>query len=140
MGSGKLIRFDTSAAKRDQCRVRSTPLSIISVGRDAEILRLRQEIIGRHSDLQIRSMTPEEAETWVRWAQPHLWVFCHTVELPRLVHLACRIRRFSPRSRLLLLVGSHDPGFEVTLFHQIVRSVDGVESLLDRLSQMAIAV
>ena len=83
---------------------------------------------------------PEEAEKLARDSEPHLWIFCSTIELPRLVHLACTIRRNSPSSRLLLMEGSRRPGFELSLFHKAIPPLEGPDFLLNTVSHLAIAV
>jgi hypothetical protein len=142
MGPEEGLNFDSLAAEKDERHGSLGAPSIVSVGSDPEILRLRHEMIARHSDVQIRSITPEEAETWTQRSEPHLWVFCHSVELTRLLFLACSIRRFSPGSRLLLLSGARSPSSEMGLFHQVIRPIDGVEmeAFLDHLSEMSLAV
>lgn len=126
---------------RDKIRIRQTPLSLFSVGRDKELLRLREDLIVSNSDLRVRSLTPEEAEAPARSSGARLWIFCSSIELPKLVYLACSIRRYSPASRLLLLKGSRPPGFEDSLFHNILSaSADTIESFLDAVSSLVLAV
>lgn len=127
------------APVKDKVGVRNSPLSIFSVGRDKELLRLRERSIASRSDLQVRSFSPEEAEAPARGPGAHLWVFCSSVELPRLVYLACSIRRYSPDSRLLLLKNSRQSGFEDSLFHWVLPASDGIEALLDAISTLAVA-
>ena len=140
MRSGKVIDIRSFVEKRDQTRVRSTPLAILSVGRNPAILELRQKVIGSRSDLHILSLTPEQAEALAQSSEPHVWVFCHTVELHKVVSLACRIRRFSPQSKLILLEKSHQAGFEASLFHRIIHPIDGVVPFLEALTHLATAV
>jgi hypothetical protein len=114
-------------------------LAIVSVGRDPEILRQRQDFIRSQANLAIHSITPEEADAQSHRNEPHLWVFCHTIELPRLVYLACRVLRFSPDSRLILLEGQHRVGFESSLFHSVIRPRDGAEVFLKAVAQLSAA-
>jgi hypothetical protein len=139
MRSDNVIRFRSPWGGHDRAHVRSTPLPIICVGRDPGILRLRLNFIQLHSDLAVRSLTPEEADRWIHRPEPHVWVFCYTVELPRLVYLACRILRFSPESRLTLIEGAHRIGFESTLFHLVIRRADGTDAFLEGLIHLATA-
>jgi hypothetical protein len=139
MRSNNVLYFRSPRIGQDRAHVRSRPLPIICVGSDSGILRSRQNAIQSQSDLAVSSMTPEEADRWIRRTEPHVWVFCYTVELPRLVYLACRILRFSPQSRLILLEGAHRIGFEGTLFHLIVRRADGTDAFLEALTHLATA-
>lgn len=137
----RVLQFQSPAAVRDRSvRLRSAPLSIISVGRDPAILHRRECILANDSGLSVRSVMPEDAEKWARSTEPHLWIFCSTIELPRLVHLACAVRRHSPTSRLLLMAGSRPPGFEVSLFHKTIPPLEGPEFLLNTVSHLAVAV
>jgi hypothetical protein len=117
---------------------RSSPLPILSVGRDAEILRRRERVLVSRSTLSIRSVNPKEAEATARSSAPHLWIFCSTIELPQLVYLACSVRRYCPASRLLLLQGSRPPGFEVSLFHQVLAPGEDTDVFLDTISRLAL--
>lgn len=139
MGSDKAISIRIPRVRSDSVHVRSTPLRILSVGRDPAILQLREQVICSRSDLSVRSLTPEEADTWTQRPNPHLWIFCHTLETRTLVYLACRVLRFSPESRLLLLHGGQRIGFEASLFHKVIRPVSGEEVFLDTLAAMATA-
>jgi hypothetical protein len=139
MRSEKVVSFRSARTGKDRAPVRPAPRSIISVGKDPELLRLRQQVIKSQSNLSVRSMTPEEADAWTTRPEPHVWVFCHTVELPRLVYLACRVLRFSPESRLILLEGRQRIGFESSLFHTVLRPSDGVEGFLEALMNLSVA-
>lgn len=139
MRSNKVVGFRPVRTGRGPVPVRSVPRSIISVGSDPELLRLREQVICSQSTLSVRSMTPEEAGSWSARAEPHVWVFCHTVELPRLVYLACRVLRFSPQSRLILLEGTQRIGFESSLFHLIIRPSDGANGFLEALTNLSVA-
>jgi hypothetical protein len=112
-------------------------LSILSVGRDREILERRERMIAGRSDLTVRSMPPEEAEANARDPRKRLWIFCSTVELPKLMYLASSIRRYSPNSRLLVVDRYQLPRFALTLFHRSVCAFDEVDTLLEAVSQMA---
>ena len=97
-----------------------------------------QTIIGR-SDLRVRSVDAGQAESLARQTDPCLRIFCNTVEVPKLAYLACSVRRYSPRSRLMLLKGSRPAGFEDSLFHWVVRPSEGLEGFLDAISVLAVA-
>lgn len=136
MQNKKVLEFH----KRDRMQVQAAPLTIVSVGRDPEVLRRRESVLSSQSDLSVRSVTPEDAERWARSSEPHLWIFCSTIELPRLVHLASTVRRYSPSSRLLLMEGARRPGFELQLFHRAIPPLEGPEFLLMAVSHLAVAV
>lgn len=140
MEEENIVAMQSPAAGRDRIHVRPLPRAICLVGRDREILRRRESAIAGRSQLSVRSLSPEEAEKLVRDEEPRLWIFCHSIDLGRQVHLACCVRRHSPASRLVLMRGRREPGFEATLFHQIVPALDGPGSLIDAVSHLAVAV
>jgi hypothetical protein len=140
MEDEEVVMLQSPAAGRDRAHVRACPREIYSVGSDREILRRRERMLAGRSQLSVRSMLPDEAEKQVRDAEPRLWIFCHTIDLARLVHLAGCVRRHSPESRLVLTRGRRAPGFEQSLFHQIVPALEGPESLIDAVSHLAVAV
>lgn len=119
--------------------MRHFPLTIFSVGRDQELLRQRERIIAARSDLRVRSMTPEEAEAPARGTTPHLWIFCDSIEIAKLVYLACSIRRYSPNSRLLRLKGALQSSFEDSLFHWILPASEGIDPFLQAVNTLAVA-
>jgi hypothetical protein len=119
--------------------VRHFPLSIFSIGRDRELLRQRERIIAGRSELRVRSLSPEEAEAPARGTTPHLWIFCNSVELAKLVYLASSIRRYSAGSRLLRLKGSLQSSFEDSLFHWVLPASEGIEPFLKAVSTLAVA-
>jgi len=84
-------------------------------------------------------MTPEEAEALARGRTPHLWIFCNSVEIAKLVYLACSIRLYSPDSRLLRLKGALHSSFEDSLFHWILPASEGIDSFLQAVSTLAVA-
>jgi hypothetical protein len=140
MDTKEPVAMESPAASRDRVCTRTSPLEVFSVGRNPEILKRRQRAIANRSQLSVRSLTPEEAEKVVRDGAARLWIFCSTVELGTLVHLACCVRRHSPASRLLLMRGVRGAGFEATLFHRVVPIMEGSETLMEAVSQLAVAV
>jgi hypothetical protein len=108
------------------------------VGRDKALLQSREEIILSRSDLRIRTLTPEDAEAPARAADPRVWIFCSSIELPKVVYLACSVRRYSPASRLLLIKKADRPAFEDSLFHRATSAGEGIESFLDAISCLAL--
>lgn len=137
MSFGKVVPFRSAVRSQDRSPVRSTPLPILSIGRDRQILRVREQVITSRAGVGVLSLTADEAEPWTRNSEPHLWLFCHTIELPRLVALACRVRRFSAGSRLAVLEGSQHLSFEASLFHRVIRPTEGVERILDTICSLA---
>lgn len=138
MTSRDLCEYPRPFAVTDSVCARSSPLSILSVGRDPEILARRERVITSDSALTVRSMNPEQAESWARAPEAYLWIFCRTVELPRLVYLASSVRRYSPASRLIVVQGSRVPGFEASLFHHIVAPGEETEVFLDAVTRLAL--
>lgn len=114
------------------------PVTLISVGRDPELLRQREALLAR-TGIHTRSALPEQAETDARSPEARVWVFCSTVEAAQVVYLACSVRRYSPNSKLLLIEGSRRVGFEASLFDRILKSKDAPEALLPAVSDLAIA-
>ncbi|MGC2635587.1 MAG: hypothetical protein WA294_00300 [Acidobacteriaceae bacterium] len=102
------------------------------------LLQSREEIILSRSDLRIRTLTPEDAETPARDTDPRVWIFCSSIELPKVVYLACSIRRYSPASRLLLIKKVERPAFEDSLFHRVIPAAEGIDSFLDAISSLAV--
>lgn len=133
--------IDSRSARNgiDRSRVRQMPLPVLAIGRDREMLQLLDRNIRSCSDLAIRSLSPEEAEPLSQRPEPHLWLFCNTFEARTLIHLACRVIRYSPQSRLLLLSGAQRVGLEGTLFHHVVRRGDGYPPLLEAVSELSVA-
>lgn len=138
MESGYVLEFPRLDSRQDKICRRSSPLPILSVGRDAELLLRRERAIRDRSDLSIRSMSPEEAESWSRSEKARLWIFCGSIEISRLVYLACSVRRYSRHSRLVL-DSARLPGFERSLFDCIVRSDRETDALLEAVSRFALA-
>lgn len=139
MDSSSRIDFPSVRSRIDRSNVRQKPLSILTVGRDGDMLQLVERMIRGCSDLSIRSLSPEEAEPLCHRPEPHLWLFCNTFEARTLVYLACRVIRYSPQSRLLLLTGGQRVGFEGTLFHRVIRRGDGDAPLLEAVSELSVA-
>lgn len=133
-----LVQSPRSTLIKDGPCARFSPLAVLSIGRNAEILSRRAALITSHSALEVRSLNPDEAEGWARSSKAFLWIFCSTVELPRLVYLTCSVRRYSPSSRLLLMQGKRAPGFESSLFHFILPASDDEEPFLDAVSRLSL--
>ena len=136
MDMGELLHFP--ARTRDKVHAGSALLSILSVGRNREILVRREVLIRSRFDLVIRSLMPEEAEGEARGAKEYLWIFCSTVELPKLMSLAHTVRDANSKSRLILAQEKHRAGFEVALFHRVVAMSEGIEAFLDAVNALSI--
>jgi hypothetical protein len=111
-------------------------LPVISVGNDRGLLSIREAVI-RSIGLSARSMTSEQAEATARSPECHVWVFCSSIELGQLVHLATTIRRCSPNSKLLLLEGAREAGPEAVLFEKIFDSPGRIETMLESVKRLA---
>jgi hypothetical protein len=134
MSSPKVLSFKTPFGAGPMPK----PHAVISVGRNGEVLRLREGLLSSRGR-PVQSLTPEQAETEAHSADPHVWIFCSSVELFQIVYLACSIRRYSPESRLLLFEDLRLAGFEGALFHKVLKSADGPNALLTALDEMAFA-
>ena len=131
-----LIAWKTSRLAERQSRGELLP--IISVGDDETLLALREKII-KGKGYSVLSLTSVEAELIAHSSEPHLWVFCSTIDLGQLAYLACAVRRQSPRSLLLLLAGARPVGCEAALFQRVLSPIDGVDELLETIGELAIA-
>lgn len=138
MSFTKVLPFKTDSARNPGLEGLSKNAAVISVGRSAEILRLRQQALLCHG-WTVRSVTPEQAETEARSPEQRLWIFCNTVEIVQLVYLACSVRRYSPGSRLILIERSTQPGFELSLFHRALKMTEGDDVLVTAVSELSSA-
>lgn len=139
MQPGNTFHFSDSSASRDTICLRTSPRAVVCVGRDRDALKSHEQEIRSRSDLMVRCLTPEEAESAARSAQPRLWIFCGGIELSKLVYLACSVRRFSRDSRLVLEC-RRAPGFEASLFDEIIQPPEATDALLEAVSYLALAV
>jgi len=139
MDARSVIELQHSVRPRETVPAPSALLSVISVARSKEFLRFRERLITSRSDLVVRSVSPEDAQPLTHLGSAHLWIFCSTIELTQLVHLACSVRRHSAASRLLLVRTSRRPGFEDRLFHRIVIEWEGAGAFFDAVAALAAA-
>lgn len=123
----------------DNFLARNSPLPVILIGRDRNLLRFREKAISERSDLNVQIVDPDVAEPMARSAIARIWIFCSSLEISRVVYLACSVRRYSPDSRLILIKNSLKDGFEDFLFHWIGCAADGIEPLLNGVSTLAVA-
>ncbi len=111
-------------------------LPVFSVGRDVELLSARENALA-NTGIAVHSLIPEQAEPAARESCPRLWVFCASVEIPTLVFLACRIRRHSPGSRLVLLERDSPAGVEASLFHRVIDRQGDMDALTSVIFDLA---
>jgi hypothetical protein len=111
--------------------------TIVQIGRDEELLRLRAMIISS-AGYTVHSMTPDQATRELQKAQgARVWVFCHTLEFYELALLAVAIRRERPADRLLRLSGLNDIRQVPGLFDELLEPVKGVDDLLRVVGNLA---
>jgi hypothetical protein len=114
------------------------PQTVLQVGRDNELLRLRAKIIGS-AGYVVRSMTPDQTLAEMREAfAPRVWVLCHTLDFYELALLAVAIRSQCPADRLLRLTGLNDDlGQAPGLFHDLLEPITSVDDLLRVVAALA---
>jgi len=114
------------------------PQTILQVGRDPELLRLRAKIISCAGYI-VQSMTPDQVPAEIRKTRgPSVWVFCHTLAFYELALLAAAVRHAHPADKLLRLTALNDdirqaPG----LFDELVGPIMGVDELLRVVAALA---
>ena len=106
-------------AEREKSAYQRMTMPVLSIGRDRPLMLVRQRAMDG-AGIPVRSLTPEQAERYVRDGEPRIWVLCASIELVTLLFLACGIRRYSPVSRLVLLEHTAEPGIESSLFHRVL--------------------
>ena len=113
------------------------PQTVLQVGRDQELLRLRARIITR-AGYTVHSMTPDQVTGEIRAARgPRIWVFCHTLDFYELALLAVAIRNAQPADKLLRLTSLNDIGQAPGLFDELLEPIMGVDELLRVVSVLA---
>jgi hypothetical protein len=106
------------------------PQTVLQVGRDQELSRLRAKII-RCAGYTVHSMTPEQVPAEIRETPgPRVWVFCHTLDFYELALLAVAIRNSHPADKLLRLTSLNDTQQAPGLFDELLEPVMGVDELL----------
>jgi hypothetical protein len=113
------------------------PQTVLQVGRDQELLRLRAKIISC-AGYTVQSMTPDQvpAEIW-ETPGPRVWVFCHTLDLYELALLAVAIRNSYPEDKLLRLTSLNDTQQAPGLFDELLEPIMGVDELLRVVAALA---
>jgi hypothetical protein len=111
--------------------------TVLQVGRDQELLRLRAKIISS-AGYTVRSMTPEQVPVEIREATaPRVWVFCHTLDFYELALLAVAIRNSRPADKLLRLTSLDDTQQAPGLFDEQLEPISGVDELLRVVAALA---
>jgi hypothetical protein len=106
------------------------PQTVLQVGRDQELLRLRAKIISC-AGYTVQSMIPDQVPAEVReTSDPRVWVFCHTLDFYELALLAVAIRNSHPEDKLLRLASLNDTRQAPGLFDELLEPVMGVDELL----------
>jgi hypothetical protein len=119
------------------CPTAARPNTVIQIGRDEELLRLRAMLISS-AGLTVHSMTPDQATREIKRVQDvRVWVFCHTLEFYELVLLAVAIRKQRPSDKMLRLTGLNDIRQVPGLFDELLEPVRGVDDLLRTVSHLA---
>jgi hypothetical protein len=113
------------------------PQTVLQVGRDEELLRLRAKIISC-AGYTVQSMTPDQvpAEIW-QAPGPRVWVFCHTLDFCELALLASAIRNSHPEDKLLRLTSLNDTHQVPGLFDELLEPIMGVDELLRVVAALA---
>ncbi len=111
--------------------------TVLQVGWDQELLRLRAEII-RCAGFIVQSMTPDQVPAEIRKTRsPRVWVFCHTLAFYELALLAVIVRRAHPADKLLRLTGLNDIRQAPGLFDELLEPIMGVDELLRAVTVLA---
>ncbi len=113
------------------------PQTILQIGRDQELLRLRAKIISCAGYI-VQSMTPDQVTREIRETRgPSVWVFCHTLDFYELALLAVAIRNAHPADKLLRLTSLNDIGQAPGLFDELLEPIMGVDELLRVVAALA---
>jgi hypothetical protein len=111
--------------------------TVLQVGRDLELLRLRAKIISC-AGYTVQSMTPDQVPEEIRVTRgPRVWVFCHTLDFYELALLAVAIRNSHPTDKLLRLIGLNDIAQAPGLFDELLEPIMGVDELLRVVAALA---
>jgi hypothetical protein len=113
------------------------PQTILQVGRDPELLRLRAKIISCAGYI-VQSMTPDQVPAEIQETRrPRVWVFCHTLAFYELALLAAAIRHAHPADKLLRLTALDDIRQAPGLFDELLEPIMGVDELLRVVAALA---
>ena len=113
------------------------PQTVLQVGRDQELLRLRAKIISC-AGYTVQSLTPDQVPAEIRESHgPRVWVFCHTLTFYELAQLAAAIRQAHPADKLLRLTALNDISLAPGLFDELLEPIMGVDELLRVVAALA---
>jgi hypothetical protein len=111
--------------------------TILQVGRDLELLRLRAKIISC-AGYTVQSMTPDQVPAEIRATRgQRVWVFCHTLDFYELALLAVAVRNSHPEDKLLHLTSLNDVAQAPGLFDEMLEPIMGVDELLRVVAALA---
>ncbi len=131
----RIIPFINRGKSRRQATER--PQTVLQVGRDQELLRLRAKIISC-AGYTVQSMTPEQVPAEIRETpDPRVWVFCDTLDFYELALLALAIRHSRPADKLLRLTSLNDTQQAPGLFDELLEPITGVDELLRVVATLA---
>ena len=126
--------INRSNSRRQDIEPRQT---ILQVGRDQELLRLRAKIISC-AGYTVQSMTPDQVSAEIRAIRgQRVWVFCHTLDFYELALLAVAIRNSHPGDKLLRLTALNDIKQAPGLFDELLEPIMGVDDLLRVVATLA---
>ena len=132
---GRIIPF--TGRDNSHRQVTDRPQTVLQIGRDQELLRLRASIISS-AGYTVRSMTSDQATAELREDHgPRVWVFCHTLDFYELAMLGVAIRNRHPTDKLLRLTGLHDIRQAPGLFDELLEPIKGVDELLRVVAELA---
>lgn len=139
MGPAHVLPFADSATHRGHSPLYlTTPISLLSVGRDIKTLAEREWAL-RKAGYRVHSLT---AESFMSERAPwgdSITLFCHTLGPEECIFLAAHLRRYSPGRRLILLTHGERNRLESVLFHATVRSEDGLDTLCNEINRLVSA-
>jgi hypothetical protein len=139
MESERVLPFIARKNDRSQTpRPTTRPISLLSVGKDIEILAEREWGL-RKAGYGVHSLTVETLLLRRLAVIDTVALFCHTLDTEECLFLAAHMRRYSPKSRLILLTKGDRYRLESVLFHATVRSEDGLEALCQEIDKLASA-
>jgi hypothetical protein len=131
----RIIPFINRSNSRPQGAER--PQTVLQVGRDQELLRLRAKIISC-AGYTVQSMTPDQVPPEIQeTSSPRVWVFCHTLDFYELALLAVAIRNSHPADKLLRLTSLNDTQQAPGLFDELLEPIMGVDELLRVVAALA---
>lgn len=139
MGPESILPFLVGAKHRDRSPLSlANSISLLSLGKDIQIMAEREWAL-RKSGYNVHSLTSSEFLRRKLSSDDAITLFCHTLGPEECLFLAAHLRRYSPENRLILLTRGNSKRLESVLFHAIVRSEDGLDSLCTAINRLASA-